>query len=462
MRTTLEKIGISETEFIRECDASFKQGSKFIGWVKGGDESYYHPFTLPQGYSELNLADFWFPYRNRVSFAEAVSPQLQVCERYLAPKQISAPDYACTLNYGYHLDATKFAHLLRRHAVEKLGVLHLIDHVTEIKSTPEGDIASVQCKKHGEISGDLFVDCSGFASLLLGRHYGIPFVSKKHVLFNDRALAVQVPYARDDDPIASVTLSTAQSAGWVWDIGLPTRRGTGYVYSSAHTTEERAREELSRYLKATHSDESVAELPVRLIEINPGYRQTFWHRNCVAIGLSAGFLEPLEASALVLVELGARMLAEEMPANRQVMDIVARKFNDRFLFRWQQVIGFLKLHYILSQREDSQYWLDNRAPESIPEDLSEQLAVWRCRSPWHRDDTHVDEMFPSASYQYILYGMGFETESGLMQRRAGSSQQQYARDLFEQNRRATGNFVANLPGNRQLIEQVRQQGFSRI
>jgi glycine/D-amino acid oxidase-like deaminating enzyme len=462
MRTTLEKIGISETDFIRECDASFKQGSKFIGWVNGGKESYYHPFSLPQGYSELNLADFWFPYRNRISFADAVSPQLQVCERHLAPKQISAPDYACTLNYGYHLDAIKFARLLRKHAVEKLGVLHLIDHVAEIKSKPDGDIASVHCKKHGEITGDLFIDCSGFASLLLGRHYGIPFVEKKHVLFNDRALAVQVPYASADDPIASVTLATAQSAGWVWDIGLPTRRGTGYVYSSSHITEETAREELRRYLAATNGDASVADLPVRLIEINPGYRKTFWHKNCVAIGLSAGFLEPLEASALVLVELGAKMLAEQMPANRQVMDIVARRYNDKFLFRWQQVIAFLKLHYVLSQRTDSQYWLDNRSPESIPEELIEQLALWRSRSPWHRDETHVDEMFPSASYQYVLYGMGFETEAGLVQRRATSFRQQHARDLFELNQRTVGKYLANLPSNRQLVEQVHQKGFSRI
>ncbi len=462
MRTTLEKIGITESEFIRECDASFKQGTKFIGWVKGGDESYYHPFTLPQGYSELNLAEHWFSYRDRVSFAQAVSPQLQVCERSLAPKQISAPDYACTLNYGYHLDANKFALLLRKHAVDKLGVRHVVDHITEVKSKADGDIAAVHCKQHGEISGDLFVDCSGFASLLLGRHYGIPFVGQKHVLFNDRALAVQVPYANEDDPIASVTLSTAQSAGWVWDIGLPTRRGTGYVYSSAHVSEEKAREELAAYLRSTHTDHSVAELPVRLIEINPGYRERFWHRNCVAIGLSAGFLEPLEASALVLIELGAKMLAEQLPANRQVMDIVARKFNDKFLFRWEQVIGFLKLHYVLSQRNDTPYWRDNRAPESIPEKLREQLALWRSRSPWHLDETHVDEMFPSASYQYVLYGMGFETEPGLACRRASGEQQQYALDLFEQNRRTTGSYLAKLPSNRQLIQQVHQQGFSRI
>ena len=461
MRTTLQKIGISETDFIRECDASFKQGSKFTGWLDGGTESYYHPFSLPEGYRDINLADFWIPHRDSVSFADAVSPQYRVCESQKAPKQIAAPDYACTLNYGYHLDAIKFARLLRKHAVEKLGVIHLVDHVVKINSKQDGDIASVQGKKHGEICGDLFVDCSGFSSLLLGQHYSIPFSEKKDVLFNDRALAVQVPYADEDAPIASATLATAGSAGWIWDIGLPTRRGTGYVFSSKYISEEQARDELRAYLGRS-AGVPVEELQPRLIEINPGYRELFWHRNCVAIGLSAGFVEPLEASALVLVELSARMLAEQMPANRQVMDIVADKFNEKFLFRWQQVIAFLKLHYVLSRRTDSPYWLDNRAPESIPADLAEQLELWHSRSPWYRDEMHVDQMFPSASYQYVLYGMDYHTQLSIGRRRAATSEAQTARKLFESNNNMADKLLANLPTNRDLIKQVKQQGFSKI
>jgi tryptophan halogenase len=462
MRSTLAKIGISETDFVRECDASFKQGSKFIGWLNGGEESYYHPFSLPQGYGDLNLAEFWHPYREKISFADAVSPQVQICERRIAPKQISTPDYAYSLNYGYHLDALKFAALLKKHALEKLGVVHLVDHVVKVNDKPDGDIASIQGRKHGEIVGDLFVDCSGFASLLLGQHFSIPFVDKSDVLFNDRALAVQVPYASEESPIASATLSTARRAGWIWDIGLPTRRGTGYVYSSKHSSEEQARAELHSYLVATSPGVPVEELPVRLIKISPGHRSTFWHKNCVAIGMAGGFLEPLEASALVLVELGARMLAEQMPYNRQAMDIVARKYNEKFLFRWKQVIEFLKLHYVLSNRTDSQYWLDNRSAESIPDELAEKLELWRFHSPWHRDETHVDEMFPSASYQYVLYGMEFQTQPSAERRRAAANEQQRAVELFEANKKTIGKLVTNLPTNRELLQKVKQQGFSRI
>ena len=195
-------------------------------------------------------------------------------------------------------------------------------------------------------------------SLLLGQHYGVPFRSQKHVLFNDTALALQIPYADENSPIASQTISTAQSNGWIWDIGLPTRRGVGHVYSSAHTSDDAAEARAAHLHRAHRRAEEHAGTP-RKLSFNPGYREKFWHRNCVAIGLSAGFIEPLEASALALVELSAAMLSDQMPATRDAMDIVARRFNDSFTYRWERVIDFLKLHYVLTQRTDSAFWRDN-------------------------------------------------------------------------------------------------------
>ncbi len=462
MRSTLLKIGISESDFIRECSASFKQGTRFTGWLHGKGERYYHPFSLPEAYSDINLAEYWLPYRDKVRFAEAVTPQVHICEAHKAPKQIATPEYAYNLNYGYHLDAGQFATLLKGHATDNLGVDHVVDHVIGVEAHPNGDIAAVNCRNSGELAADLFVDCSGFASLLLGEHYGIPFVEKKQVLFNDTALAVQVPYADPRVPIASTTLATARNAGWIWDIGLPTRRGTGYVYASSFISEDEATAELAEYLAATGAGASIEELAVRKISINPGHRACFWHKNCVAIGMSAGFIEPLEASALVLVELGVRMLVEHMPENRQVMDRVCRKYNEQFLSRWGQVIGFLKLHYALSQRTDTAYWVANRARGSIPEDLAESLESWRYRAPWHRDERRVDEMFPAASYQYILYGMNFATESCLSRRRAFEREEKQARDLFAGNSAKTATLLKNLPSNRELIDLVHQRGFGKV
>src|SRR6202000_1010407 len=292
------------------------------------------------------------------------------------------------------------------HCVEKLGVRHVLADVLAANQSESGDITGVSTRQAGEIKGDLFIDCSGFSSLLLGKTLGVGFKDCSDVLFCDTALALQIPYDSPDSPMASHTISTAQTAGWIWDIGLPPRRGTGYVYARRHTSEEEARETLWRYVGPEHKDKVA-----RKIAIRSGHRETFWKNNCVAVGLAAGFLEPLESSAIVLVELSAKLIAEQMPANREIMDIVAKRFNEVGDYRWGRIIDFLKLHYVLTQRTDSAFWRDNVDPAGVPERLKELLTLWKYQSPWYFDEfDRLEEVFPAASYQYVLYGMGFRTE----------------------------------------------------
>ncbi|HEY5807350.1 MAG TPA: tryptophan halogenase family protein [Povalibacter sp.] len=459
MRDTLRRIGVSETDFIRECDASFKQGSKFDRWVSGRDDDYYyHPFTLPLGYTETNLVAGWLERHAHVPFADLSSFQPHLCAHGKAPKQFATPEYAAVANYAYHLDAGKFAMFLRKHCTERLGVRHLLDHVVGVTAHANGDIASVQTREQGPLAGDLFVDCTGMQSLLLGQHYGVELLSQKHVLFNDSALALQIPYEHENSPIASQTLSTAQSNGWIWDIGLPTRRGIGHVYSSAHTSDAAAEAELRAYVERV--GEARMSAAPRKLTFNPGYRRTFWHRNCVAVGLSAGFIEPLEASALALVELSAAMLSDQMPATRDEMDIVARRFNDTFLYRWERVIDFLKLHYVLTRRTDSDFWRDNCRVESIPERLRELLVLWRHLPPSRYDLFRVDEVFPSASYQYVLYGMGFRPDPAPAARRRDDTDR--ADNFFREAAAVTGKMLAALPTNRELIGHIKRNGLPRI
>jgi flavin-dependent dehydrogenase len=460
MRGTLSKMGINENEFLLACDASFKQGSQFIGWQQGGDEHYYHPFTLPAAYNEINLAQHWQPFRAQINFASAVCFQSHLCEQGLAPKLISTAEYECHANYGYHLDAGKFSQFLQKHCINKLGVKHLTDHVTQVNSNETGDIASLTTEKHGEIHGDLFIDCTGAASLLLGKHFGIKSICKKGTLFNDTAMALHLPYPQSDSAIVSHTRSTAQTAGWIWDIGLPSRRGIGHTYSSAHTSDEQAEIALRNYIAADIGEKSAESIAVRKISVNPGHREKFWHKNCVAIGMSAGFIEPLEASALALIELSAKMVSEQLPANRATMDIVSKRFNEKFLHRWQQIIDFLKLHYVLSKRTDSNYWLDNRDSSTIPESLQEQLELWRYQMPYHYDTTHTQELFPSASFQYVLYGMGFITEQGKAPKR--ENQSALAEKLFTENMQRAKHLLGTLPTNRELLAKVKQYGFPKI
>lgn len=455
MRNTLRKIGIAETQFIRECDAAFKQGAKFARWVNGGAEDfYYHPLVLPQGFPKINLAPYWHQDSSGRSFSSAVCFQEAVCEHGLAPKLITTPEYAGVANYAYHLNAGKFAELLQRHCVEQLGVRHVLDDVTAVNAAPNGDITSVATAANGAIGGELFVDCTGFSALLIGKHFGVPFIDRSDVLFVDNALAVQVPYDDTDAPVACHTISTAQAAGWIWDIGLQSRRGVGYVYSSRHTDHEAALSTLREYVGP-----KLEALSVRRIPIRSGHRRLFWQNNCVAVGLSGGFLEPLEASALVLVELAAEMITEQLPPCREVMDVLARRFNQTFAYRWDRIIDFLKLHYLLSQR-DEPFWRDNRTAASVPDGLQEQLQLWRYCPPGDHDFTSNKEVFPAASYQYVLYGMGFRTETRWHAHTMRQADR--AREQFQQNDRVIQQALATLPKHRELLRKVQQYGFQTV
>ena len=461
MRDTLRRIGVSETDFIRETDAAFKQGSKFVGWVTGeAGDAYYHPFMLPNGYLDTDLAAQWRRRYPSVPFAELVSCQPHLCEHGRAPKQVTTPEFASVANYAYHLDAGKFGVFLQRHCTEKLGVRHVRDHVAAIEAATDGDLAALLLREHGRLEGDLFIDCSGSGALLIGQHFGVPLESRREVLFNDSALAVQVPYAAANAPVACNTISTACGAGWIWDIGLPTRRGIGHVYSSAHSTDEQAEQTLRKYV-ATTATPSVAEaMSCRKLKFAPGYRRTPWHRNCVAVGMSSGFIEPLEASALALVEFSAAMIRDQMPTTRAMMEVVAERFNDAFRYRWERVIDFLKLHYVLSRRSDSAYWADHRAPASVPDRLQELLALWRYQAPSRYDLYRTEEIFPSASYQYVLYGMGFRADLPPSARR--SEDPALADRLFAEVREQTRKLMAGLPGHRELLDHLGRHPFQRI
>ncbi|MGM8228676.1 tryptophan halogenase family protein [Cellvibrio sp. ARAG 10.3] len=459
MRNTLKKMNIRETDFIRECNASFKQGAKFVNWCNGQKEDfYYHPLVLPQGFYDINLVPHWLVNPQNNSFSNAVCVQETLCEAGLAPKLVSTPEYVGVANYAYHLDAGAFAEFLKKHCTTNLGVTHLLADVIHVNTAENGDIASITTDTLVDITGDLFIDCSGSNSLLLGKHYEVPFISCKDVLFIDMALAVHLPYENDNSPIASHTISTAQDSGWIWDIGLPTRRGIGHVFSSAHTSVEQAEEKLHLYL--SHFSSNTDQLSVRKIPIIPGHRERFWEKNCVAVGLSAGFLEPLEASALVLIEISAAMIADQLPTTRPAMDIIAKRFNETFLYRWRRIIDFLKLHYALSKRNDSDFWRDNRHSNSIPESLQDLMTLWRYQAPWYMDFDRAVEVFPAASYQYLLYGMGYTTEASPK----GMSQpnRKLAQELFNKNAILAQQLRKQLPSNRELINKIIEYGLQPI
>lgn len=442
MKNTLQKIGIDEKTFFARCHSTFKQGGKFIDWHTGNGDAYYHPFTVPIAYERLDLA----PYiDNLTHFAPETNFQHHICEAGLGPRSLTDPDFQGPCNYAYHLDAGEFAELLKQHATEKLGVHHLVDTVSNVSLSSDGFIDRITLEQTGKLEGDFFVDCTGFASRLLGQALGVPFKPMDSILFNDRAIAVQAPYPDERSPIPCHTLATAKAAGWIWDIGLTHRRGTGHVFSSDFISEDEAEFTLRQYL-----DLSESEANSRVIKFSSGHRACWWKKNCVAVGMSAGFVEPLEATAIMLVELSARFISENLPAGRHTMAIMEKRFNQAMAYRWQRIIDFLKLHYMLNDRPEP-YWKAHRDPATIPESLKEDLSVWATRGPQTADFDSALELFPAASYQYVLYGMGFKPD--FSSQAWLYDQQRLAQQVFSRNQQLTRQLLDSLPSHRDLIDR---------
>jgi flavin-dependent dehydrogenase len=447
IRRTLQRIGVSETRLVRECGATFKQGIRFVDWRHDPAERrshYLHSFQSTDESSGLDLLPYWLlgAAGKDAEWAEVNSPQKAVADAALAPKLITHSEFKGPLTYAYHVDAVKLANLLRKVAVEA-GVQYVLDTVDAVSLREDGAIRAVTTRKLGELRADLFVDCTGFRAQLIGQALEVPNKPCGSALFCDTALAIQVPYDRPEEPVASYTISTAQEAGWTWDIGLDTRRGIGYVYSSSHTTDERAEEVLRAYAGKAANGMSARKMP-----FNSGYRETHWHKNCVAIGLSSGFFEPLEATGIILAEVAAATLARVFPWGGDFA-VSARQFNQQMARRYERALAFIKAHYCISARRDTAFWRDNAEAASVPDELQDLLARWRHRPPSAFDfDLNVD-LFTEHSWQYVLYGMGYQTD---LAPRAGLFKfHEEARSAFAEIRRQADFACRSLPTHRQLL-----------
>ncbi len=448
IRGTLATIGIDEEQFLLACDASFKQGSRFDGWVSGApDDRYLHPFTPPPAAALRALIAAWAAQGGGIGFADAMTAQARVCAADLAPRQAAMPAYGGALNYAYHFDALKLAALLSRHSTGRLGVRHIADEVVGVRRDEAGGIAAVVTKENGELGSDLVIDCSGHSAILISGELESGWCDLGANLFNDRAIALQLPVAAGS-PIASQTIGSAHRAGWLWDIGLPTRRGIGCVYSSRFMSDDEAIAELTAYVTRTGQGANAAALSPRLLKFPTGHRREFWKGNCVAIGLSAGFVEPLEASAIVLIELSLQALADNFPASREAMPIHAERFNRLFGLRWSRIADFLKLHYALSRR-DEPYWRAHRDPATISDDLRQLLRLWQDQPPANYDFPLAEEMFPAASFQYVYYGMTGRAPPAAR----GIADQ--AAPLLAQVREKGRTLAASLPTNRAYLDGLR-------
>jgi tryptophan 7-halogenase len=450
IRDTLRFLDIDERKFVRESSATFKQGILFSDWLyeprPGKRHRFFHPFEAPFYSEETSLVPYWLLQEAdaRPSFAEAVTIQDRVAGAKRGPKRLGEPDFDGPLNYAYHIDARNLARLLAERAQE-LGVEHLSGEVQHVELGSDGAIESVKLNDGRELNADLYIDCTGFRAELIGRALKSPLRSVRDCLFTNRAAACKVPYDDPEAPIESYTLANAHAGGWTWDIGLAEARGIGCVYSSDHVEDERAVAILSDYIGPGFDESSV-----RIVSFEPGYRERQWIGNCVSVGLSAGFVEPLEATGLVLIEAAVGMIAELFPHHGPV-GAPARRFNLLMTARFENVVKFLKLHYCLSRRTEP-FWRDNVDASTIPDELKELLAQWRYRPPGRFDFILDVESFAFFNYQYILYGMEFQTD--LSAGRSDFPNVAAAQRVFDRIRLLSEKAARDLPSHRDLVSEL--------
>ncbi|PKG57169.1 tryptophan halogenase family protein [Shewanella sp. GutDb-MelDb] len=454
IRQSLQSFGISETEFIRCCDVTFKQSIKFANWqdkVKHPENNFYHHlFDMPGPVTE-GLTRLWLS-RKTGTYAEAVSPQHAVCEAYKSPKTISDAEYKGHLGYAYHLNAAKFAKLLGVNAKANFNVKHISANVNDVIMGTEGEIKSLVTDTAGTLEFDFYIDCSGFASLLIDKALHVPFISKADQLFVDKAIAVQVP-TDADSVIPPFTVATAHQAGWIWDIALSHRRGVGFVYSTKYMDDATALVKLDKYLGG-----KLAEYQHRTLPMTVGYRERSWEKNCVALGLAQGFLEPLEATSILLTDFAAGFLANRFPASATQLTAVRDRFNHVMGYAWERVVDFIKLHYCLSDRSDSQFWIDNRDPKTMSVELIKRLSLWQDFAPNREDFFSKFEVFDLENYLYVLFGMNKTPDCKISLPDELAHIEKQGQRLEE----VTRQLVKELPNHRELLEKIKQYGLQKL
>lgn len=447
IKTSLRKFGIAEADLIVACDTTFKLGIKFQGWRDaarhGEGHFYYHPFAspFPEG---LDITPCWLESPKQRPFSD-VSIATRVGEAGRCPKQISSPPYAGEVEYAYHVNAHKFAALLAANAQQRFRVRHQRATVVDAERAEDGSIAALRTADGQRLAFDFYVDCSGFASLLAQRVLKVPFVDKSHQILTDTALVQQVPLAPGAE-IPPYTLARAHAAGWIWDIPVTQRRGTGFVYASAHMSEAQALEGFARYLGV-----GADTLSPRKIAMQIGYRRESWFQNCVSLGLAQGFVEPLEATSILVTDFAANLLSRNFPRQRDDAPALRRGYNEAVGYTWERIIDFVQLHYHLSDRADSDFWRENRRTDHLSDLLRERLARWALRHPLKSDFASRFDLFDVDNHLYVLYGLGFATRPLPI----SDFERRESRAQFEQVRRTAEAAIAGLPGHREWLDGLR-------
>jgi tryptophan halogenase len=389
-----DNLGIDEADFLRRTQGTFKLGIDFVDWTEPGSR-YFHGFgSLGRGMGILPFYQYWLRYHGEggaLGLWDFTANAIAARENRFGQLPSHINGQPTGLGYAYHFDASLYARFLRRIA-EANHVRRTEGKIGSVALDGETGFIEALVMEDGErIEGDLFIDCSGFRGLLIEEALGSGYEDWSAYLPCDRALAV--PCARVE-PLTPYTRSTAREAGWQWRIGLQHRTGNGHVYCSDHVSDEAAAEILLGNLDG----EALAE-PLRL-RFRAGKRRRIWKKNCVALGLAAGFLEPLESTSIHLVQSGIARLLTLFPTHRFDEADIA-EFNAQSDFEWEAVRDFIMLHYRLNRRP-GEFWRRCREM-TLPDSLAHKIELFQSRGVIVR---YNQELFNEISWLQVMYGQG--------------------------------------------------------
>ena len=394
-----QRLGIDEHDFLRHTQGSYKLGIQFVNWAKNG-HSYFHPFG-PYGadFDIVPIHHFWLQARMNGETAPLDDHSMAWAAasrgRFDRPNR-DARMVQSTYDYAYHFDAGLYARYLRKFA-ENLGVRRLEGKVVDVQTNAEsGNIESVKLEGDAEVAADFFIDCTGFRGLLIEKALKTDYEDWTHWLPCDRAVAVQCEHGGKFTPY---TRSTAHDAGWQWRIPLQHRIGNGYVFCSRHKSEDQAAATLLQNLDGKPITDP------RVLRFVTGRRREFWHKNCVAIGLSAGFMEPLESTSIHLIQTGITRLLALFP-DRNLDPLAIEEYNRITRLEYETVRDFLILHYHATQRDDAELWRECAAM-SIPDTLQYKIDHFR---RYGRIVSTGIELFQNPSWLAVLVGQLVEPE----------------------------------------------------
>nr|WP_137677658.1 tryptophan halogenase family protein [Parerythrobacter lutipelagi] len=392
-------LELGEAEMLSAVQGTFKLGIQFINWGKLGD-SYIHPFGN-YGY-EIEGVSFhhvWHKYRQagdkrpiQVFNVETMAAHFGKFARTEDYQRDDLPP----VNYAYHIDATAYAQFLRKYA-EKRGVVRREGRVADVTLDSEsGYVASLTMDDDAVIEGDLFIDCSGFRGLLIEQALETGYDDWSHYLPCNRAVAL--PCNRDDGgPPPPYTRAMAHSAGWQWQVPLQTRNGNGHVYCSEYMEADEAHDILVKHMAGKPTAEP------NFLRFVTGRRKKFWNKNVIALGLSAGFMEPLESTSIHLVNTGINKLVALLSLDG-ITQAQEDAFNRLTGKEYDKIRDFLILHYKATARDDSEFWNYCRTMD-VPDSLTEKMDLFRSNGQIFRED---DELFTETSWAAVMMGQGVQ------------------------------------------------------